>query len=119
MASQYTRGGMEIDGQQSTFSSVIKAGVSSSLVLAYSIVFLTFAFATGSGWFTAIGVALAVGIVGGVVMKQGPWYWLFYRVSDRVCGGYRSGHFGLCRLARRRLTNFIFAHLRDSRIVTV
>ncbi|KPP80567.1 MAG: hypothetical protein HLUCCA04_13020 [Oceanicaulis sp. HLUCCA04] len=77
MASQYTRGGMEIDGQQSTFSSVIKAGVSSSLVLAYSIVFLTFAFATGSGWFTAIGVALAVGIVGGVVMKQGPWYWLF------------------------------------------
>lgn len=76
MATDYTRGEMDIRDQHSTYVSVMKVGVSSSLVLAYSVVFLTFAFATGSGWFPALGYALAVGVIGGVAMKQGVGYWV-------------------------------------------
>lgn len=76
MASNYTRGEMDISEQHGMFVGVMKAGVSSSLVLAYTVVFLTFAFATGTGWFTSLGIALAVAVIGGVALKQGSWYWL-------------------------------------------
>ncbi|MGY6663190.1 MAG: aa3-type cytochrome c oxidase subunit IV [Glycocaulis sp.] len=76
MASDYNRGEMDISEQHGMYVGVMKAGVSSSLILAYTVVFLTFAFATGSGWFTALGFGLAVGVIGGVIMKQGPWYWM-------------------------------------------
>lgn len=86
MASDYTRGEMDISSQHGTFVSVMKVGVSSSLVLAYSVVFLTFAFATGSGWFTSLGIALAVGVIGGGVMKQGPGYWLTLVLLTLITG---------------------------------
>lgn len=76
MASNYTRGEMDITEQRSMYVGVIRAGVSCTLVTAYSLVFLTLAFATGMGWFTSLGFALATGAIGGVAMKQGPWYWL-------------------------------------------
>lgn len=76
MASNYTRGEMDITEQRGMYVGVIKAGVSCTLVTAYSLVFLSFAFAAGTGWFTSLGIALAVALIGGFVMKQGPWYWL-------------------------------------------
>ncbi|MFC4725381.1 aa3-type cytochrome c oxidase subunit IV [Glycocaulis abyssi] len=86
MASDYTRGEMDISEQHGMFVGVMKAGVSCTLILTYSIVFLTFAFATGTGWFTSLGIALAVGVIGGVIMKQGPWYWLTTGVLTVLTG---------------------------------
>lgn len=86
MASNYTRGEMDIREQHGMFVGVMKTGVSSSLVLAYSVVFLVFAFATGTGWFTSLGIALAVAIVGGGVTKQGTWYWLTTAILTVLTG---------------------------------
>lgn len=76
MASNYTRGQMDVSEQRAMFVGSMKAGVSCTLVTAYTIFFLTLAFAAGTGWFTALGAGVAVGLIGGLVLKQGPWYWL-------------------------------------------
>lgn len=76
MASNYTRGEMDISEQHSMYIGVIKVGVSCTLITAYALAFLTFAFAAGTSWFTSLGIALAIGVIGGVIMKQSAWYWV-------------------------------------------
>ncbi len=90
MASNYTRGQMDISAQRGMFEGSMKAGVSCTLITAYTVLFLTLAFGVGTGWFTALGAGIAVGLVGGVIMKQGPWYWLTL-VALSVIAGITGG----------------------------
>ncbi len=76
MAADYTRGQMNVSQQRAMYVGSMKAGASCTLIMAYSIFFLTLAFATGMGWFTSLGFGVAVGLIGGVILRQGPWYWL-------------------------------------------
>lgn len=76
MAADYTRGQMDISEQRAMYVGSMKVGVSCTLITAYSIFFLTLAFATGMGWFTSLGFGVAVGLIGGLVVKQGAWYWV-------------------------------------------
>lgn len=90
MAADYTRGEMNISGQQGTFNGFIAVTLWGSLLLAITLFYLTLVFAVGADWMgSLIGVAI-VGVVLGFVtgMKTG-WYItvgsLF--VFGLICGG--------------------------------
>jgi hypothetical protein len=75
MAAEYTRGDMDVSEHRKTFGGVMQVSVTSSLLAAASVLFLTLAFATSTGWFASLVAAVIVGGLGGYVLKRGPVYY--------------------------------------------
>jgi len=76
MAADYNRGEMDISEHQRTFGGVMQLSVTSGLLTAVVVLFLTLAFATGTGWFAALTACVVVGAVGGFAVKRGLTYYI-------------------------------------------
>ena len=70
----HSRGHMDISEQTSTFENVFDKGLlrMGSLAVACLILFLTIAFCTAAGWFTALIVTGIVALIGAVVLRKAP-----------------------------------------------
>ena len=75
-ATEYHHGDQEIDEQQKTFHGFLRMTVWGCSLLAVTLVFLTLHFtAVGMGWFPALAVSLALGVVIGLAIgMKGAWY---------------------------------------------
>ncbi len=76
MAAEYTRGEMDVSEHRKTFGGVMQVSVTSSLITAVLVLFLTLAFATGTGWLTALVVSVILGAAGGFMLKRGLVYYI-------------------------------------------
>jgi len=75
MASDYTRGEMDISAQKSTFDGVMVVSVWSSLLTAMSIFYFTLVFGVGTDWLSAlIGVSLLSAVLGKLLSMSSAWY---------------------------------------------
>jgi hypothetical protein len=71
-ASDYHRGEMDIDAQQSTFDSVITASKWSIVALAAGISFLTLWFCTAAGFGSALVTAIIIVALGVFFLRERP-----------------------------------------------
>ena len=90
MASDYTRGEMNIASQKGTFDGFMAVSLWGSLILGLMIFYMTLVFAVGSDWMgSLIGVAVLGVVLGLVTSMKTSWYatvgGLF--VFGLICGG--------------------------------
>jgi hypothetical protein len=71
----HERGTMEIDEQASTYSGFINMSISSGLLIAAALFFVTLHFAAGVPGSGSFALGASVGIVGGIVMKRQIGYY--------------------------------------------
>lgn len=77
MADEYTRGEMDVSEHKATFDGVMQVSVFSTLIIGLAVLYLTLVFGGAIGWINALIVSAIIGVLGGVVMKQGALYWVF------------------------------------------
>ncbi|WP_300527056.1 aa3-type cytochrome c oxidase subunit IV [Maricaulis sp.] len=93
MASDYSRGEMDISDHKATFDGFMAVTVWGSLLTAISVLYLTLVFAVGMDWLASlIGVAV-VSVLGGMALNMKvSWYvtvaGLF--IFSLICGGIVS-----------------------------
>jgi uncharacterized membrane protein len=71
-ASDYHRGEMDIDAQQSTFHSVMVASKWSALAIVAGVAFLTLWFCTAAGFFSALVTAIVIVALGVFFLRESP-----------------------------------------------
>jgi len=75
MASDYTRGEMEITDQSQTFSGFIRTTIWFSAHTGLGVLLLTLIFAVGMSWMTALIITFIMGVVIGLALKmKAAWY---------------------------------------------
>lgn len=71
MASEYTRGEMDITDQKSTWDGFMAASVWGTAVTILILAYITLTLAIGMNWMVALVICAGLGIVGGLVMGMG------------------------------------------------
>jgi len=75
MASDYTRGEMEISDQSNTFSGFIQTTIWSCGYIGIGVLLMTLIFAVGMNWMVALGISFALGILTGLALgMKTAWY---------------------------------------------
>ena len=69
--SEYHRGEQEITDQKETYSGFLKVSAWGTLLTAMLVLHLSVAFGSPAGWWSGLGAALAVGVIGGLLMRLG------------------------------------------------
>lgn len=90
MAADYTRGEMNISGQEHTFSGFVRITLWSSMLLGLLVFYLTLVFAAGADWMTSlIGVAVLGYVLGLVTSMKTAWNITVggMLVFGLICGG--------------------------------
>lgn len=83
MASDYTRGEMEISDQSQTFSGFIRTTIWFSAHTGLAILLLSLIFAAGMEWMTALIITFLVGIGIGLALKM-KMAWYAFLVGNAV-----------------------------------
>jgi len=71
MASEYTRGSMDITDQKSTWSGFMTASVWGSAITMMVVTYITLTLAIDMNWMVALVLCAGAGIVGGLFMGMG------------------------------------------------
>lgn len=69
------RGEMDISDQKATFSGFLTISVWGTALTIMLVAMLTVAFAMGGGWFAGLAVWAVIGLVAGMIMKMGLYWW--------------------------------------------
>lgn len=75
MASEYTRGDMDVSEHRRVYSGVMSVGLTGGLLTGLIVFYLAVVFGTAAGWFSALIAAGVVGGLLGVALKQKTLYW--------------------------------------------
>ena len=84
MADDYTRGEMNISDHKATFDGVMQVSVFAALLTGLVVLYLTLVFGGEIGWINALIVSGIAGVAGGVVLKQGAYYWVACAVLGAI-----------------------------------
>lgn len=71
MASEYTRGEMDITDQKSTWDGFMKASVWGSAITGLILAYITMTLAIGMNWMVSLAICAVLGILGGLFMGMG------------------------------------------------
>lgn len=82
----YDRGHMEISDQKDTFSGFLSATVWGCALIAMSVSLFVIAFAMNLGWFAGLGAYAVIGVVVGLLFKQGGAWWATLIASTVLLG---------------------------------
>jgi len=75
MASNYTRGEMDISGHKKTFAGFMGTSVYGGAAIILSLLYPILVFGVHLGWLTALIVTFVVGVILGVALKfKSGWY---------------------------------------------
>tara|TARA_R110002072_G_scaffold19558_5_gene72501 strand:+ start:886 stop:1188 length:303 start_codon:yes stop_codon:yes gene_type:complete len=96
MASDYTRGEMEITDQSQTFSGFIRTSIWFGGHTALGVLLLTLIFAVGMGWMVALMITFVAGVVMGLALQMKMAWYLFLVGASILIGitGLIAGLFG-------------------------
>jgi hypothetical protein len=75
MASEYTRGEMDVADHKRVYGGVMKAGLTAALLTGLIVFYLSVVFGTQAGWFAALIGTVVIGGVLGFALKQKAVYW--------------------------------------------
>lgn len=75
MAQSGARGHMEIQDQRETFSGFLHATVWTCALIAQGVALSTVAFAMGYGWWSGLGVFVAIGIATAFLFRMSGAFW--------------------------------------------
>ncbi|MEO0466286.1 MAG: aa3-type cytochrome c oxidase subunit IV [Pseudomonadota bacterium] len=71
MASDYTRGEMDITDQENTWNGFMTASVWGSAITAVVLTYVTLTLAIGMNWMIALGICAILAVAGGMFMGMG------------------------------------------------
>ncbi len=75
MASEYTRGEMDVADHKRVYGGVMKAGLTTGLLTGLIVFYLSVVFGTQAGWFAALIGTVVIGGALGYALKQKTLYW--------------------------------------------
>ena len=75
MASEYTRGEMDVNEHKRIYGGVMSTGLTGALICGMLVFYLALVFGTATGWFIALIVTAIVGGILGFALGQKTLYW--------------------------------------------
>jgi hypothetical protein len=93
MASEYTRGEMDVADHKRVYGGVMKAGLTTGLLTGLIVFYLSVVFGTQASWFAALIGTVVIGGALGYALKQKTLYWtslVVMAVITVIAGGLVS-----------------------------